>query len=372
MRIIEVTSHDRQQVDRFIHFPFSLYRGCPQWVPPLLSEARSLLDPRKHPFYQHSRAAFFLVESEGQTLGRLAVMENRNHNAFRQARIAFFGFFEVIEDRQASAALFEAAFAWARQSGLNRIIGPRGLIGTDGGGILVEGFQHRPALGMPYNYPYYDSLIREAGFEKDTDHLSGYLPGEHALPERLVRIAERVRQRRGYTVKSFTSKQEMRQWAPRVVAVHREAFANTHTFYPPTQAEMDSIINTLIDIADPRLIKLLLKGDQVIGFLFAYPDISGGLQKASGRLWPWGWYHLLTERRRPDWVNVNGVGLHPDHQGLGGNTVLYVELRKSLSEMGFKHIEVVQVNETNFTSRSDMEAIGVHWYKRHRSYKRDL
>ena len=135
---------------------------------------------------------------------------------------------------------------------------------------------------------------------------------------------------------------------------------------------MDSIIGTLIDVADPRLIKLLLKDDQVIGFIFAYHDFSAGLQKAGGRLWPFGWYHLLRDRRRPEWVNVNGVGLHPDHQGLGGNTVLYAELRKSLSGLGFRHIEVVQVNETNFTSRSDMEAIGVRWYKRHRSYWRDL
>jgi GNAT superfamily N-acetyltransferase len=372
MHLIEVTSDNKQQVDRFTLLPFSLYRGCAQWVPPLLSEARSLLDPRKHPFYQHSRAAFFLVESEGQALGRLAVMENRNHNAYRQAKTAFFGFFEVIEDRQASTALFEAAFAWARRSGLNRIIGPRGLIGADGGGILVEGFQHRPALGVPYNHPYYDSFIQQSGFEKDTDHLSGYLPGDHPLPQRLLKIAERVKQRRGYTIKSFSSKAEMKQWAPRVIAVHRAAFANTHTFYPPTQAEMDSIINTLIDVADPRLIKLLLKDEQVIGFIFAYHDFSAGLQKAGGWLWPFGWYHLLRDRSRPEWVDVNGVGLHPDHQGLGGNTVLYAELRKSLSQLGFKHIEVVQVNETNFTSRSDMEAIGVRWYKRHRSYQRDL
>ena len=164
----------------------------------------------------------------------------------------------------------------------------------------------------------------------------------------------------------------MRRWIPRVTQVHRQAFADMHTFYPPSNAEMSVIAETLISIADPRLIKLVMKGDDVIGFIFAYPDISAGIQKAGGRVFPLGWYYLLQERKRATWVNVNGVGLLPAYQGSGANTLLYAELAKSISQVGFKHVDVVQVNETNFTSRSDMEAIGVTWYKRHRSYQCDL
>lgn len=372
MKIHQVLPSDRRGIRRFVNFPFELYRNCTLWVPPLIEEAYSALNPTRHPFYTHSEAAFFLVESEGQTLGRIAVIENRNHNAFRKAKTAFFGFFECTQDVEASRALFDSAAVWARKRGLDRLIGPRGLIGTDGGGVLVEGFEFRPALSIPYNFAYYDSFIQDTGFQKDTDHLSGYLPGSHQFPQRLASIAEKVRQRRGYVVQSFSSGQELRLWAPRVIAVHREAFANTHTFYPPTPAEMQAIINTLISIADPRLIKLLLKDGQVVGFVFAYHDISTGLQKARGRLWPFGWYHLWRERALARWVNVNGVGLLPAHQGLGGNTILYAELKKTIDQLGFEHIEIVQVNETNFTSRSDMEAIGVRWYKRHRSYQRQL
>ena len=372
MRVRPIDLGLRRDVWQFVNFPFSLYRDCPLWVPPLVSEARNNLNRQKHPFYQHSSAQFYLAESQGQLVGRIAVMDNRRANNYRQTQTAFFGFFESVDDQAAALALFEAAFDWARQRGLKRIIGTRGLIGTDGGGVLVEGFEHRPALGIPYNFSYYDDLIQAAGFEKDTDHLSGYARGDHILPERIERIAERLRRRNNLWVKSFTSKGEMRQFIPRVTQVHRQAFAGTHTFYPPSEAEMSVIAETLISIADPRLIKLAMKGDDVIGFIFAYPDISAGIQKARGRLIPLGWYHLLHERKRTDWVNVNGVGLLPAYQGSGANTLLYAELAKSISALGFKHVDVVQVNETNFASRSDMEAIGVTWYKRHRSYCRDL
>lgn len=372
MHLRKLDTDRAQDIRCWIEFPFLLYRDCPQWVPPLMGEARKILDRRTHPFYQHSAADFFVVVSGEGVLGRIAVMENRSHNTFRGIKTAFFGFFEVVEGQDIAGELLGAACEWASERRLNTLIGPRGLIGTDGGGVLINGFEHRPALGIPYNYPYYDTFLETAEFEKDTDHLSGYLPISHQVPERIYAIAEKVKVRRGLWVKSFTSKAEMRQWVPRVAKVHAQAFAETYTFYPPSEAEMAIIAGTLIDIADPRLIKLVMKGEDVVGFIFAYHDISAALQKTGGRLWPSGWYTLLQERKRTKWVNVNGVGMLPAYQGLGGNALLYSELEKSVRTFDFEHIEVVQVNEKNNASRADMEAIGVRWYKRHRSYRREL
>jgi len=372
MQIRRLNLDDPRDVRRWVEFPFQLYRNCPQWVPPLTGEARKVLDRRTHPFYQHSTADFFVVESGGVVLGRIAVMDNRSYNTYRSVKTAFFGFFEVVEDLDAAEKLLAAACEWAHGRGLDTLVGPRGLIGTDGGGVLVEGFEHRPALGIPYNYTYYDAFLEAAALEKDIDHLSGYLPISHQVPERIYAIAEKVKTRRGLWVKTFTSKAEMRQWVPRVAQVHAQSFVETHTYYPPTEAEMAIIAETLIDITDPRLIKLVMKREDVVGFIFAYHDISAAMQKTGGRLWPFGWYILLQERKRTKWVNVNGVGLLPAYQGLGGNALLYTELEKSVRAFDFEHIEVVQINEKNLVSRADMEAIGVQWYKRHRSYKRVL
>ena len=115
-----------------------------------------------------------------------------------------------------------------------------------------------------------------------------------------------------------------------------------------------------------------MKGDEIAGFLIAYHDVSAGLQKARGRLFPFGWFHILRDRQKTEWVNVNGLGLLPQYRGLGANAMLYTELRDTISSHGFKHIDVVQVNATNFNSRSDMETMGIEWYKRHRHYRMDV
>ncbi|PWH16027.1 MAG: hypothetical protein DDG59_10240 [Anaerolineae bacterium] len=330
------------------------------------------LDPQRHPFYEHSQAEFFLALDQNRVVGRIGVQENRRHNHFRKTKDAIFCFFDAIEDEQVSNALFETIFEWAKRRGLERVIGPKGLLGSQAGGVLVEGFDRLPALSMPYNYPYYDRLITAAGFEKDTDHLSGYVRADHQFPERVIRIAEKVQARRGFWVKNFTSKKEMKQWIPIVARVHAEAFASNYSFVPPTEKELEMIAHSIISIADPPLVKVVMKGESVIGFLFSYHDLSRGLQKAKGKLMPFGWFWLLLEKRRTKWLNVNGAGLLPEYWGSGANVILYLELQKTIRRYPFEHVEVVQVDEKNLASKSDMEAIGVTWYKRHRNYWRTL
>jgi hypothetical protein len=272
-----------------------------------------------------------------------------------------------------AAALFEAVFAWARARDRETVLGPRGLTGSDGAGILVDGFDQRAVMGVPYNFPYYDPFLQKLGFQKLTDHLSGYASAHAELPERFFEIAEKIQARRGYRVKSFASKDEMRQWAPRVMSVHEAAFAGTHEFHPDTPEEMQGVADGLISIADPRLIKLILKEEEVIGFGLCYPDLSDALRRSKGRLFPFGWWHLQREFKKSKWLMANGVGMTPAYQNLGGNTLLYTEIWKSVQAMKrFEHVDVVQVNEINFKSRSDMENLGVKWVKTHRSFSRQL
>ena len=372
MHIRKLDPKNKQDVKTFVQFPFALYRDCPQWVPPLVSSAMNALNPKKHPFYLHSEADFFLAESNGSVVGRIAAVNNRLFNQHTGANTAFFGFFEVIEDIAVSHALFDTVFTWARERGFKRIVGPKALIGAEGGGILVEGHEHRPALNIPYNFAYYNAFIKAAGFEKDYDHLSGYLPGDYDLPQRLLEISEKVKKRRGYWIKSFESKDEMRAWIPKVQKVHSQAFSRGMYFYPPTDEETRATADMIMSVAHPSLIKLVMKDEDVIGFIFSYHDVSAGLQKSRGRLFPLGWIHILLDRKRTEWVNVNGVGLLPEYQGLGANTILYTEVAKSIRAFEFKHADIVQIREDNFASRSDMENMGVQWYKRHRSYHRDL
>ena len=372
MRVRIIDTYNKQDVNKFVELPYRLYAGNENWVPPLLSSARKILNRDKHPFYEHSEAAFLLAEEDGQVLGRLAVMDNKNYQAYRNVKAAFFGYLEMVEDQAVAEELFSAGLAWAKARGLELMMGPRGMNPTEATGMLVEGFEHRAAMTIPYNFPYYDAFVKGVGFEKDTDHLSGYLPGDYELPDRVIRIAEKIKQRRGLWVKSFKDKDEIRQWVPRVFEVYQTAFINSHTFFPPTEREMKMIAEPIIEVTDPGLVKVVMKGDDMVGFIISYYDLSAALQRCNGRLLPFGWYWLKTEHKRTKWAIINGAGLLPEYQGMGANVLLYTELAKTIKDYGFEFADLVQVNETNRASLGDMEAVGVHWYKRHRAYKISL
>lgn len=372
MEIREIDTSCARDVKRFINLPFELYRDSAQWVPPLVSDMRLALDRDKYPFYRHSTADFFIAVEGDRTLGRIAVLDNQPYNTCHNSATAFFYYFEVVEDLDVARALFNAAFDWARDRGLNLMIGPRGLLRGDGHGLLVEGFEHRPAMGVPYNPPYYASHLETLGFEKEIDFLSAYLGGDFDLPQRFYDMADKVKERRGFWVKSFTSKQELRRWVPKVQHVNNEAFTEVWGYYPIDEAEANAVADRFLAAADPQLIKLVMKGDEVVGFVIGYPDISAGIQRANGRIWPFGWLHLLIEFRRTKWTNFNGAAILPEHQGAGASVVLYTELAKSVLDFGFRHADLVQVAENNVESRGEVDAVGGEWYKRHRIYRRRL
>lgn len=372
MQIRKLHTDNPQDVRQFIALPFVLYRNCAQWVPPLVSDVQSALNRRKHPFFRHSDADFFVAVDHGATLGRIAVFENRNYNRHQHSQTAHFYYFDSVDDVDVTQALFEAAFDWARSRGLSEIHGPKGPGAGDGLGLLVDGFEHRPAMGIPYNFSYYASHLVQTGFEKRYDLMSGHLRGSYDLPQRFYELAEKVKARRGFWVKSFGSKREGREWIPRIGKVLNASFVDTQDYYPATDEEIAVAAEQLLTIADPRMIKLVMLEDEVVGFVFAFPDLSAAIQRAHGRLWPFGWYYLLLEFKRTKWVNANGLGLVPRHRGMGANVLLYTELAKTLRDYHFEHADIVQVGEDNMKSLAEMQAIGVQWYKRHRVYQRRL
>lgn len=372
MRIRRLETTNRRDVRQFIDFPFQLYRGCRQWVPPLVDDMRLVMDRRRHPFYRHSAADFFVAEEAGRTLGRVAVLDNRLYNQYHGTAKAFFYYFDCVEDADVARALFDAAGDWARARGLTHIEGAWGFLEGEGIGVLVEGFEHRPAIGIPYNYAYYDALLTAAGFRGKTHYYSGYLPGNIEIDPRFYQVAEKVKAQRGFRVRSFASRRELRRWVPRIIDVYNRSFTENLEYFPIGQEEGRAIFERMITAADPRLIKLVLKGDEVIGFLFAFHDISAALQRTRGRLWPLGWIDILLEFKRTRWVNFNGVGLVAGHRGVGANAVLYTEMARSVRDFHFLHAEVVQIEERNAKSMGEMRALGVKWYKKHRVYERAL
>lgn len=373
LRIQRVKLTDPQQVEEVLALPYRLHSRYPQWAPvSTLEEERRRLTPGRHPFWEHSDAACFAALRGREVVGRILVMEHRRFIAYTGRRAGLFGMFECEDDPAIAEALFDASFDWMAARGLDEVIGPRGF-GGDAGGLLVEGFEHQAVAGVTWNPQWYEPLVRDAGLEPAEDYLSGWFPGDHVLDARIHAIAARAVRVQGFEVVGFATRRQLARWAPRVVPVVIASMAELGSFAPPTQRETADLVRILLAIADPRAIKVVTKDAEPVGFLLAYPDLAPALRRVEGRVTPMGWAHLLNVRRHTKDFVINGLGVLPEYRGLGVNAVLYTALTRALKyEIGFRRAEVVQVSESNAASSRDMAALGVHWYKRHRSYRRPL
>lgn len=373
MRITRIDLDNKKQVDDFLRLPFSIYRDIPQWVPPLQMDERLRLSRKRFPFYKHSYAVFFIAYQNTRPIGRLAILDNRPYNEFNHEATAFFYLFECENNPEAAQGLFEAGFEWARSRGLTKVIGPKGFTPMDGFGLLVKGFRHRPAFGLPYNPDYYPQLIEASGFHPLRDAVSGYIGTDIQFPERIHALADKIKQRRGLHIARYEKRSDLRTLVPKLKNLYNSALRGTAGNAPISDAEANALADQLLWFADPKLIKIVMKDEEPVGFLLAYPDVSAALQKTKGRLFPFGWIRLLQEMKRTDWLDINGAGLLSEYRGSGGMAILYSEMFKSVRESRqFKHAEVIQIGMENEAMRRDLENFGIDFYKIHRTYGKEL
>jgi hypothetical protein len=375
LTIEKVDTENKKQVRRFVELPFRIYANCPQWVPPLNVDAYNQLNRKKHPFHEHSDMEFFLAVRNGRDVGRIAAIENKPYNKYHNKKTANFFLFECEDDMDAATALFDSVSGWAKARGLDAVIGPKGMGPLDGYGTLVFGFEHRQTMTMlNYNHAYYPRLIEAQGFVKEVDFVSCYLPADKfQMPERVKKIAERVMQRGHLEIKTFKSKKELLAWADRIGTAYNNAFVNNWEYYPLTQREIDFVVENIMTIADYRLIKIITHGEDVVGFLFAFHDVSAAMQRAKGRLFPFGLIDILLELRRTDTVAVNGMGILPEHQGHGGNALLYYAMGNTLLNFKqFRNVEMTQVAETTEQMRADLKNLNGVEYKNNRVYRKEI
>jgi hypothetical protein len=373
MKIVPLDLGNRRQVQDFLRLPASIYRDIPQWVPPFESDERLRLDRKRYPFYKHSEAAFFLALDGVRPLGRMAVMDHRLYNEFNSERTAFFYLFECEDSLEAASGLFEAACDWARRRGLSKLFGPKGFTALDGFGLLVKGFEHRPALGLPYNPAYYVPLVEAQGLRCQSESVSGYLGARIQFPARIHELSERIQARRGLRVSRYRTRRDLRGLIPHLKDLYNETLGDMPAGTPITDDEARLMAEQMLSFADPALIKTVTRDGRLVGFLIAYPDISAALQRTRGRLFPFGWLTLLLELRRTDWLNINGAGLIPEYRGSGGTAILYSEIFKSVVESGqFRHAELVQIGVENEKMQRELENFGVDFYKVHRTYECSL
>ena len=369
--ISKVDLQSKAQVNRFIRLPFRLYANHPQWVPPFISDLKVMLNKKKHPFYEHSDADFFIAVKDGRDVGRIAVLENKPFNQYHGSKDAEFYLFECEDDQEAANAIFKQVFDWAKQRGLNHVVGPKGFSPFDGYGIQVEGFDERQMMVMMnYNYPYYQRLVETIGFTKEVDFVSCYLAKDKfQMPEKVHKAAELVLKRKTFEVLKFKSKRELVSYAMKIGEAYNKTFIHNWEYYPLTKNEIDFALKGVLNVADPKLIKIITHNGDLVGFLLSFPDISAALQRAKGKINPITIIDMLLEFKRTKWISLNGAGILPEYQGLGGNALMYSEMVKTVNDYKFKHAELTQVAETAVQMRKDLINLGGRAYKNHRVYQ---
>ncbi len=374
LTIEKVDVSSKQQVNDFVMFHHKLYQGTPQWVPPFIGDIKAMLDPQKHPFYEHSTGEFWVARREGEIVGRIGALENKPFNQWHQVKKAQFYLFDCVDDQDVANALFNRAFEWCKERGLDTVVGPKGLSAFDGYGIQIEGNDLRQMMTMMnYNFPYYQKLVEAIGFEKEVDFVSCYMSAESFhLPEKVHLISQKVQEKGKFAIKNFKNKREMVKMAWEIGKAYNNTFVNNWEYYPLTQREIKFMLDNMMVIADPNLIKIITYNDQIVGFLFAFPDISKALQRHGGRVTPWAIADFLMELKRTDWVSLNGAGVLPEFQGRGGNALMYTEMENTLHKYKFKHGELTQVAESASQMRKDLINVGGRAYKNHRVFRKKI
>src|SRR5690606_5052883 len=279
---------DRADLNRFIRFPWRIYANDPVWVPPLLSDLKTVLDRRRHPFHQHADVEYFLARRGDEVVGRIAAIVNHRHNEFHEERTGFFGFFECIDDADVAGALLETAEAWLRERGMERVYGPESFSTNEesGLGLLVDGFDKPPVIMMAHTPPYYPKLVEGAGYVKAKDLLAYWLDDQRP-PERLVRGVERLRQAERVKLRTLNLKDFAGEVA-RIKDIYNSAWERNWGFVPMTDAEFDHLARQLRPVVNPRLCAIAEVDGEPVGFALALPELNHALKHVDGRLLPLG------------------------------------------------------------------------------------
>ncbi len=359
----------RRALGRFIRLPWRIYAGDPNWVPPLIMDMKARLDRKKHPFFAHAEAEYFLAERDGEVVGRVAAVVDRSHNAAHGEKIVFFGFFESENDPEIARALLDAAAAWGRERGMDTLRGPVNLSLNDECALLIEGFDSPPAVMMPYNPRYYPDLMATAGLAKAKDLYAFFLDRGTAAAEKIRPVVERVRASGEFTIRKIDKRRALEE-AHAIAAIYNDGWDKNWGFVPWTEDEMKHMVRDLIRFADPDIILFAEHRGRPVGFACGLPNFNEVLAKMNGRLLPFGWVHFLFGRRKIKGVRTPVFGLLKSYFHTGLSYLLFAEFQQAIKDKGYEWADISWELEDNDAINRFNASIGGRIYKRYRIYEK--
>jgi hypothetical protein len=369
IRIVE----SKRDLKTFVKVPFDIYHGNKYWVPPLIRDEMAVFDRSKNPAYENADSRLFLAIKNGTAVGCIAgILSHAANEKYNQKNLRF-GWFETIEDYPVAQALLESAEKWASELGMETITGPQGFTDLDHQGMLIEGFDQLPTISVYYNHSYYPEFVERYGFGKEIDYIEFKTPtpDPEGIPEKLVRIADRIKKRSAFRILEFKSKKEVIRQGPELFELLNEAYESIYGSVPLTPKQIDYYIKKYISFVDKDLLKIVVNGDgRMAGFLITMPSLSEAFQKAGGRLLPLGWYHLLRGLKRNDILDFYLIGTKNKYRSSGVSLLMAVDILQTAVERGFKYGESSPMLETNALVHALHKYLNPAVHKRRRIYKK--
>ncbi|KMP11916.1 hypothetical protein UR09_02300 [Candidatus Nitromaritima sp. SCGC AAA799-A02] len=355
--------------NRFIRLPWNIYRDHPCWVPPLIGERKRFLDPKINPFFEEAETDLYLVLDENRTpVGRIAITLNHAYNKFHSERVGFFGLFESVDDRKVSDLLLDKAYAWCHEKNLDKLMGPANLSTNHECGLLVEGFDTPPVIGIPYNLPYYVDLFQQWGLNKAKDLLSLKLDLT-GIPAYLESGISRLRKRNRFSVRPFRPN-KFDEEIDIMWDVYNSAWTANWGFVPMSQREFVFSAHEMKSFVHPEFCLIAEVKGEPAGFSLTLPDVNQILKHMDGRLFPLGWAKFLWGRNKINNYRVVALGVKNKFRRLGIDAYFnYTTYQKFLAEK-VPVCDLSWVLEDNHNILDPIRRIGGTIYKRHRIYER--
>ncbi len=370
IEIKEVTSN--KDYKTFVNFQFDLYKNNKYWVPQIKADEVKALKPESNPAFSFCDAAFWIAYKNGKPAGRIGAIVNRLYNEKTNSKIGRFTRTEFIDDAEVVDALFATAEKWLKEKGMTGVQGPLGYTNLDHQGMLVEGFDHLPSAASEYHLPYYQNHLVRLGYEKEIDWIEFrlYLEG---VPEKAKRVAEMIKTRNKLTVKHFKSGAELKPHAKSLFQLLNKAFEELFSVVQLDDKMIDYYIGRYLMMLNPEFVKLIFDEDKnLVAFIIGLPSLSEGLQKAKGKLLPFGWWHLKKALQKPKVVDLMLTGVLPEYQGKGVAAILINELQTVMEKYGVSEVETTGIFETNTKAIQNWKNYEHIQHKRKRCWKKEF
>lgn len=366
----------KKELKEFIHFANDLYKGDEYYAPSLISDDYNTFDPKKNGAFDFCQAQMFLAYKEGKVAGRvMAIINNRANETWKVKQVRY-GWIDFINDEEVAKALLDAVAAWGKERGMTDIAGPLGFTDFDPEGMLVEGFERVATMIGIYNYPYYPQILEKLGYTKETDWMEYRITIPDELPERYYKYADIVIAKNKLNVRKVTRRMINKEnYGRKFFKLINETYYKLYGFSLLSDKQIDAYTKLYLGLLDTRMVSFVEnENGELVAAGVTMPDLTAALQKCGGKLFPFGWFHLLKAIfwKPCDTLDMLLVGVREDYRGKGLNAVLVTDLYPRLKAMGFKYAETTAELETNDSIQAMWKYFEREQHKRRRVYAKKI